>query len=173
MRAFAGLLRKEMRHILRDRRTLTVLIALPVLQVVLFGYAIRTDVTDVRLAIVDPAPDYATLALRSRFTGTGVFRTVAVVSRLDEIEGLFQSGAVQQAIVKAQQKYSGDESLKGAVMASDGFFPFRDAIDAATAAGITAIVQPGGSVNDYEAIEACNESRCAMVFSLERCFSHH
>jgi ABC-2 type transport system permease protein len=88
-----------MRHILRDRRTLTVLIALPVLQVVLFGYAIRTDVTGVRLAIVDPAPDYATLALRSRFTGTGVFRAVAVVSRLEEVERLFQSGAVQQAVV--------------------------------------------------------------------------
>lgn len=99
MRAFAGLLRKEMRHILRDRRTLTVLVALPVLQVVLFGYAIRTDVTDVRLAIVDPAPDVATLALRARLRGTGVFRTVAVVSRLDQIERLFQSGAVQQAIV--------------------------------------------------------------------------
>lgn len=82
-------------------------------------------------------------------------------------------GAVQQAIIKASEKYTGTESLEGAVMASDGFFPFRDAIDAATGAGITAIVQPGGSVNDYEAIEACNQSKCAMVFSLERCFSHH
>ncbi|MCH7960145.1 MAG: IMP cyclohydrolase [Candidatus Hydrogenedentes bacterium] len=82
-------------------------------------------------------------------------------------------GAVQQAIFKAQKKYSGDESIDGAVMASDGFFPFRDAIDAATAAGITAIIQPGGSMNDYDAIEACNETNTAMVFSLERCFSHH
>lgn len=82
-------------------------------------------------------------------------------------------GAVQQAIIKAGQKYSGDETLEGAVMASDGFFPFRDAIDAATEAGITAIVQPGGSVNDYDAIVAANEADCAMVFSLERCFSHH
>ena len=82
-------------------------------------------------------------------------------------------GAVQQAIIKATQKYSGDETIEGAVMASDGFFPVRDAIDAATSAGITAIVQPGGSVNDYDAIEACNESKTAMVFSQERCFSHH
>jgi len=82
-------------------------------------------------------------------------------------------GAVQQAIWKAQQKYQGTETLQGAVMASDGFFPFRDAVDAATGAGIRAIVQPGGSVNDYDAIEACNEAGAAMVFSLERCFSHH
>lgn len=82
-------------------------------------------------------------------------------------------GAVQQAIHKAKAKYKGVETLHGAVMASDGFFPFRDAVDAATSAGITAIVQPGGSVNDYEAIAACNEARASMVFTGERCFSHH
>ncbi len=82
-------------------------------------------------------------------------------------------GAVQQAILKAQSKYQGNESLTGAVMASDGFFPFRDAVDAATEAGITAIAQPGGSVNDYDAIAACNDKGAAMVFTMERCFSHH
>jgi AICAR transformylase/IMP cyclohydrolase PurH len=82
-------------------------------------------------------------------------------------------GAVQQAIHKARAKYKGVETLEGAVMASDGFFPFRDAVDAATSAGITAIVQPGGSVNDYDAIVACNEAGAAMVFTGERCFSHH
>lgn len=82
-------------------------------------------------------------------------------------------GAVQQAIWKAQQKYAGTETLEGAVMASDGFFPFRDAVDAATKAGVRAIVQPGGSMNDYDAIVACNEAGAAMVFTLERCFSHH
>ena len=51
--------------------------------------------------------------------------------------------------------------------------PFRDAVRAATDHGVTAIVQPGGSVNDYDAVAACNESKTAMVFSLERCFSHH
>lgn len=82
-------------------------------------------------------------------------------------------GAVQQAVYKAQHKYKGTESLEGAVMASDGFFPFRDAVDAAVDAGVTALVQPGGSVNDYDVIAACNERNTAMVFTLERCFSHH
>ncbi len=82
-------------------------------------------------------------------------------------------GAVQQAIAKAREKYQGTETLDGAVMSSDGFFPFRDAVDAATQAGIRAIVQPGGSVNDYEAIQACNEAGATMVFAMERCFSHH
>ncbi|HIJ66135.1 MAG TPA: IMP cyclohydrolase [Candidatus Hydrogenedentes bacterium] len=82
-------------------------------------------------------------------------------------------GAVQQALVKAKQKYKGVETLDGAVMSSDGFFPFRDAVDAATSEGIAAIAQPGGSVNDYEAIEACNDANATMVFTGERCFSHH
>jgi phosphoribosylaminoimidazolecarboxamide formyltransferase/IMP cyclohydrolase len=82
-------------------------------------------------------------------------------------------GAVRQAIQKANEKYKGSETLEGAAMSSDGFFPFRDAVDAATGAGIRAIVQPGGSMNDYEAIEACNEADATMVFSMERCFSHH
>jgi phosphoribosylaminoimidazolecarboxamide formyltransferase / IMP cyclohydrolase len=82
-------------------------------------------------------------------------------------------GAVQQAVHKAATKYKGSETLEGAVMASDGFFPFRDAVDAATDSGVTALAQPGGSMNDYDAIVACNEKQTAMVFTLERCFSHH
>lgn len=82
-------------------------------------------------------------------------------------------GAVEQAIHKARVKYKGNESIHGAVMSSDGFFPFRDAIETATSAGIRAIVQPGGSVNDYDAIVACNEAGASMVFAMERCFSHH
>jgi drug efflux transport system permease protein len=99
MTSLAGLLRKEFFHIRRDRRTATVLVALPVVQVLLFGSAIRTDVDDVRLAIVDPAPNNVTLALRNRFTAAGVFRIVAVVARTEDLDSLFQTGAAQQAIV--------------------------------------------------------------------------
>jgi len=99
MSALRGLLRKEIVHIRRDPRTLTVLIALPIVQVVLFGYAIRTDVTNVRLAIVDPMPDHATLGLRARFAATGVFRIVAVLPRTENLEPLFQTGDAQQAVV--------------------------------------------------------------------------
>src|SRR5712691_1066486 len=102
MTALRGLLRKEWFHIKRDRRTATVLVALPVVQVLLFGYAIRTDVNDVRLAVVDPAPDNVTLALRDRFAAAGIFRIVAVVPRAEDLDPLFQTGAAQQAIVFGQ-----------------------------------------------------------------------
>jgi phosphoribosylaminoimidazolecarboxamide formyltransferase / IMP cyclohydrolase len=57
-------------------------------------------------------------------------------------------------------------------MASDAFFPFRDTVDAAAAAGITAIVQPGGSVRDAEVIAAADEHGLAMVFTGIRHFRH-
>jgi len=82
-------------------------------------------------------------------------------------------GAVEQAIDKARRKFEGGGTLQGAVLSSDGYFPMRDSIDAAAAAGITAIVQPGGSVRDWEVIQAANEHGIAMVFTDERIFSHH
>ena len=99
MTSLRGLLRKEFFHIRRDKRTAAVLIALPIVQVMLFGYAIRTDVDNVRLAVVDPAPDNATIALRNRFAAADVFRIVAVVPRIEDVDPLFGSGAAQQAIV--------------------------------------------------------------------------
>ncbi|HXG29442.1 MAG TPA: bifunctional phosphoribosylaminoimidazolecarboxamide formyltransferase/IMP cyclohydrolase [Nevskiales bacterium] len=67
-----------------------------------------------------------------------------------------------------------DEKLevKGSVMASDAFFPFRDGIDAAAAAGITAVIQPGGSLRDPEVIAAADEHGMAMVFTGMRHFRH-
>ena len=62
--------------------------------------------------------------------------------------------------------------LAGSVMISDAFFPFRDGLDAGIREGITAVVQPGGSVRDFECIEACNESDVAMVFTGQRSFRH-
>ncbi len=70
----------------------------------------------------------------------------------------------------AVRKANGRE--KGSVLASDAFFPFRDNIDMAAAAGVTAIVQPGGSVRDAESIDACNEHGIAMIFTGVRHFRH-
>jgi phosphoribosylaminoimidazolecarboxamide formyltransferase/IMP cyclohydrolase len=62
--------------------------------------------------------------------------------------------------------------VPGSVMASDAFFPFRDGIDAAAAAGISAVIQPGGSMRDQEVIEAADEHGIAMVFTGIRHFRH-
>ena len=74
--------------------------------------------------------------------------------------------AVEIAVKKA------GKMEKGSCMASDAFFPFRDAIDVAARAGITAIIQPGGSIRDEEVIRAANEHGIAMVFTGIRHFRH-
>ncbi len=62
--------------------------------------------------------------------------------------------------------------LKGAVMVSDAFFPFRDGIDIGLNEGVSAVVQPGGSLRDFESIQACNEKKSTMVFTGQRSFRH-
>lgn len=74
--------------------------------------------------------------------------------------------SVKLAEIKAQQ------SLDGCVMASDAFFPFRDAIDTASKAGIVAVIQPGGSIRDQDVIQAVDEHKMAMVFTGMRHFKH-
>ncbi len=99
-------------------------------------------------------------------------------------------GAVEQVIMKAYQKEMQREGihfdllehtfieglsrnpLYKSVVSSDGFFPFRDSIDLLAPCGVSAVIQPGGSVKDYEVIQAVNEHKMAMAFTLERCFSH-
>jgi phosphoribosylaminoimidazolecarboxamide formyltransferase/IMP cyclohydrolase len=61
---------------------------------------------------------------------------------------------------------------RGAVLASDAFFPFRDNVDEAARAGVTALIQPGGSLRDAESIRACDEHGLAMVFTGMRHFRH-
>ena len=79
------------------------------------------------------------------------------VSRID---------AVHMALKK------GGENVRGSVLASDAFFPFRDSVDILGDAGITTVVQPGGSIRDQEVINACNEHGLSMVFTGTRCFRH-
>jgi phosphoribosylaminoimidazolecarboxamide formyltransferase/IMP cyclohydrolase len=77
--------------------------------------------------------------------------------------------ALKQAIEKARNfKFD----LQGAVMASDAFFPFADSVEIAHQAGITAVIQPGGSIRDNDSIEYCNANKMAMVFTGIRHFKH-
>jgi phosphoribosylaminoimidazolecarboxamide formyltransferase/IMP cyclohydrolase len=73
--------------------------------------------------------------------------------------------------VHLSQRIAG-EKARGSVLASDAFFPFPDNIELAAEAGITAIVQPGGSIRDDEVIEAANKYNLAMVFTGVRHFRH-
>lgn len=83
--------------------------------------------------------------------------------------GAGQMNRVGSAKIAFEQ---GGEKCKGAVLASDAYFPFRDTIDEAAKAGITAIIEPGGSIRDEESIAAANEHGIALVFTGMRHFKH-
>ena len=91
-----------------------------------------------------------------RLVGTGMGQT----SRVD---------ALNHAIAKAKAY---GHSLDGAVMASDAFFPFPDCVEIAHRAGITAVIQPGGSVRDQESVDYCDRAEMAMAFTGKRHFRH-
>jgi phosphoribosylaminoimidazolecarboxamide formyltransferase/IMP cyclohydrolase len=74
--------------------------------------------------------------------------------------------AVRVAIEKAR------DGVAGAVMASDAYFPFPDSVELALEAGVTAIVQPGGSVRDHLSVEAVDQAGATMVFTGRRHFRH-
>jgi len=95
-------------------------------------------------------------AKNSQLMASGVGQT----SRVDSLK---------QAVIKAE---SFGFDLKGAVMASDAFFPFNDCVELAAEAGITAVLQPGGSVKDQDSIDMANKKGIAMVMTGVRHFKH-
>jgi phosphoribosylaminoimidazolecarboxamide formyltransferase/IMP cyclohydrolase len=86
--------------------------------------------------------------------------------------GAGQMSRVVSARIAALKAEEAGLAVPGSVMASDAFFPFRDGIDAAAAAGIRAVIQPGGSMRDGEVIAAADEHDLAMVFTGVRHFRH-
>jgi phosphoribosylaminoimidazolecarboxamide formyltransferase/IMP cyclohydrolase len=82
--------------------------------------------------------------------------------------GAGQMNRVGSAAIALQDR----EKCQGAVMASDAFFPFKDTVELAAAAGISAIIQPGGSIRDQESIDECNRHGIAMIFTGMRHFKH-
>ena len=86
--------------------------------------------------------------------------------------GAGQMSRINSARIAAIKAEQAGLEVQGSVMASDAFFPFRDGIDSAAAAGIAAVIQPGGSMRDEEVIAAANEHGMAMVFTGMRHFRH-
>ncbi|MGD8723878.1 MAG: IMP cyclohydrolase [Desulfobacterales bacterium] len=84
----------------------------------------------------------------------------------NELSDADKKGAIDDRVVQERG------GLVGAAMVSDAFFPFRDGVDVGLREGITAVIQPGGSGNDYQSIEACNQVGATMVYTGQRSFKH-
>ena len=103
MGTLASFIQKETRHILRDRQTVVVLLVLPVAMVLLFGYAIRTDVENVRLLVVDPSMDGRSIDLTQALAATPALRLVGVHPSSHVVETAFRSGTADVALLLPQE----------------------------------------------------------------------
>ncbi len=113
-----------------------------------------------RVGVAEIARDKAYRKLKDRFcfeTYQTPYNDLKDADKIGEIDN------------RAAQENGG---LTGAAMVSDAFFPFRDGVDVGIKEGITSIIQPGGSGNDYQSIEACNAKNVAMVYTGQRSFKH-
>ena len=113
--------------------------------------------------------------LRFAWAAVGSIKSNAILLARDEASigiGAGQMSRVDSAFLAVHKARSEGHDTRGAVLASDAFFPFRDGVDEAASAGITAIIQPGGSVRDPDVITAADEHGLAMVFTGLRQFRH-
>jgi phosphoribosylaminoimidazolecarboxamide formyltransferase / IMP cyclohydrolase len=108
----------------------------------------------------------------TKFMDREVFKKFGVPYAVYKLEA--EQGKRRMEELIEIEKYARDQrgGLVGSVVVSDGFFPFRDGVDAAIKEGVTGIIQPGGSERDFETIGACNESDVTMVFTGQRLFKH-
>lgn len=103
MKQFLVFVRKEFYHIFRDVRTVMILLLMPIVQIILFGFALSSEVKNVKIAIFDPSKDQATRLITDRISASKYFKVVKMVSGFDEIEGLLQSGKVNVVLVYSER----------------------------------------------------------------------
>jgi len=103
MKSFRGFVIKEFYHIFRDKRTLLILSAMPVLQMLLFGYVITNEVKDARIAIFDKSNDNITQKITNKIASSGYFQIGAYIKTEAEIEKVFKEGYIKEVIVFESQ----------------------------------------------------------------------
>jgi ABC-2 type transport system permease protein len=99
MNRFLAFIKKEFRHILRDRRTLLILFGMPVTQVLLFGFVLSTEIKDASIAILDPSKDAESVALTNKLLSSGYFRLEKNLDSPDELDAAFRTGRIKMALV--------------------------------------------------------------------------
>lgn len=123
MRQFIAFIKKEFYHIFRDRRTMLILLGMPVVQIILFGFAISTEVKNVRLAVLDPSNDVVTRKIIDRLDASEYFTVTARFHSPQEMEAAFLKNEVDMAIVFSERfaddLYTGGARVQLIVDATD------------------------------------------------------
>ena len=142
MKQFIAFVRKEFYHIFRDRRTMLILLGMPVVQIILFGFAISTEVRNVRVAVLDPSNDVMTRRIIDQLEASEYFKIERLVHSPEELETVFREGDADMAVVFSPQfmndMYSGDTQVQ---LVADATDPNMATTRTNYASGIIASVQ--------------------------------
>ena len=152
MKSFIAFVKKEFFHIFRDRRTMLILLGMPVVQIILFGFAITTEVKNVRVGVLDPSNDIVTRKIIDRLDASEYFSVKCLLHSPQEMERAFQENEIDMALVFSEQfadrLYTGDARVQ---VVSDATDPNMATTQAGYATGVIAAVRqemlpPGMSV---------------------------
>ena len=99
MNQLLGFVKKEFTHIFRDGRTMVILFGIPIIQLMLFGYVITTEIKDARIAILDHSNDNVTREIKNKILSSGYFRLDANLLNENEIDPIFKKGNVKEVII--------------------------------------------------------------------------
>lgn len=123
MKQFMAFVKKEFYHIFRDRRTMLILLGMPVIQIILFGFAITTEVKNVRLAVLDPSNDVMTRKVIDRLDASEYFSVRRILHSTEEMEEAFRKSEVDMAVVFGERfsdhLYTGDAQVQLIADATD------------------------------------------------------
>lgn len=142
MKQFSAFVRKEFYHIFRDRRTMLMLLAMPVVQIILFGFAITTELKNIRVAVLDPSNDVVTQKIIDRLDANEYFTVQRMFHSPQEVEQAFRRGEMDMAVVFSERfadnLYSGEARVQ---LISDATDPNMATTQASYASNIIASVQ--------------------------------
>ncbi len=125
MNDFSAFIKKEFYHIIRDRRTILILLVMPIVQILLFGYAITTEVKDTKVAVFDPSKDVVTQEIKAKFQASPYFTIEEELSDFDQINEVFKQGKIGLVMVFSENfadhiLHSGDAAIQ---LITDGTEP--------------------------------------------------
>lgn len=142
MKQFIAFVRKEFFHIFRDRRTMLILLGMPIVQIILFGFAITTEVKNVRVAVLDPSNDMVTRRIIDRMDASEYFSVTRRLHSPQEVEKSFKAGDIDMALVFSERfadnLYTGDARVQ---LVSDATDPNMATMQVGYAGNIMAAVQ--------------------------------
>ena len=137
MKQFISFIRKEFFHIFRDRRTMLILLGMPIVQIILFGFAITTEVKNVRVAVLDPSNDVVTRRIIDRMDASEYFTVIRRLHSPADMEASFGRGEIDMALVFSERfsdkLYTGEARVQ---LVSDATDPNMATMQAGYAANI-------------------------------------